>query len=104
MFIWQKQFSPNSSEMLGNRDPEERRLFTHQSTLPYLIDHTGITYIRIHDLSGSKNGGSRLLKIASKPINLGTHTIQLSQLGSRGNITTNTKISKKCNSWTKTNI
>lgn len=36
MFIWQKQFSPNSSEMLGNRDPEERRLFTHKITLPYL--------------------------------------------------------------------
>lgn len=81
--------------MLGNRDLKERRLFTHQITLPYLIDHTCITYRRIHDLSRSKNGGSRLLKITSKPINLGTHTIQLSQLGSRGNITTNTKIFKK---------
>lgn len=36
-----------------------------------------IIYIEIHDLSRSNNYGSRLLKIASTPINLGTHTIEL---------------------------
>lgn len=36
----------------------------------YLIDLTNITYIAIHDISRSENGGSILLKLASTPINL----------------------------------
>lgn len=58
--------------VLENRESE--RLFTQLKSHNIFIDFTGITYIELHDISRSENGGSILLKIDTTTINLGTHT------------------------------